>query len=349
MKVREFLSLEILKNSLKEFWIYLAFIVALPQIIGFYFPQIYFPYFLNWKISFILFFLLFIFSYYRACKKNRTKKENKKVIDLLGKNQSLQKSLNSKEKKLFNERIKNKEWDIVIGSLKNKSLLKENLIKKYSSPLPIILFQYGNQKINNKGNKFIKEELEKNYDVKSLGCSLKVIPPKKVPKNIRVGKDLEGWFYRNIQSKYKDSSCVISVLAILDLKNTYWKTDYDYDVRYFTPLGKALGLEDIFTKKELSRLLASENVSILDPILEGDLSFLCSFFLTDTEMKKIYSCQEEIEEKLNLDLKELADKANMRKIEKSIEKIFPNSYKRISKKINEKAEYWNEKLNKIEK
>jgi hypothetical protein len=274
------------------------------------------------------------------------KDENKTVIDLLSEKDKLKSSLTESEKKLFESRIKNREWEIAIGSLKNKSLLKENLIRKYSLPLPIILFQYGNQKINKKNKKFISEELEKKYSIKSLGGSLKVIPPKKVPKNLKTGKDLEDWFYKKIQSKYKNASCVISVLAVLDLKNTYWKTDYNYDVRYYTPLGKALGLDDLFTSEEISKMMSVENISVLDPVLDGDLSFLCSFFLSDSEMKKLYSNQEEIERKTNLSLSDLAENKSISKIESALKVTFPNSYKRIAKKINEKAKYWNERLNK---
>lgn len=348
MKIKEYLNFKILKRSFSNLWMYLAFIIALFSLIRFYFPDIDLPLFLNWKLSILVFICFFIISYYQSYRKSLIKDENKTIIDLLKEKDNLSSSLTKKEKELFKSRIKNKEWEITLGSLKNKSLLKENLIRKYSDPLPIILFQYGNQKINKKNRKFISEELEKRYDIKSLGGSLKVIPPKKVPKNLKTGKDLGGWFHKKIQSKYKNASCVISVLAILDLKKTYWKTDYDFDVRYYTPLGKALGLDDLFTNEEISNMMGAENISVLDPILEGDLSFLCSFFLSDPEMKKLYSNQEKIEGRMNLSLSDLSDDKNIPKIKSALKPEFPNSYKRISKKINEKAKYWDKKLNKNE-
>lgn len=289
-------------------------------------------------------FIIGIIPLILSFSEDKKEKENKTVLKLLKENQNIRQDLSEKEKKILIERMKNKEWEIAINSLKNKSLLKENLIRKYSNPLPIILFQYGNQKIKNKKNKFVTEKLEKKYNVKSLGGSLKVIPPNKVPKGIKNGSDLEKWFKNKIQSKYKESTCVISVLAIVDLKNVYWKSDYDFEVRHFKPIGKVLDLEDIFNKKEIPKLIASENVSVLEPIISGDIAFLTSNFLSDKELNIIYKNQEEIENKLgNPSLIQLSEEEIIKRLSKVLSKYFKN-FKHIANRINKEAKYWHNKL-----
>jgi len=276
----------------------------------------------------------------------KKEKENIIVLNLLKENTIIRKDLSEKEKVFIQERTENKEWEKMISLLKNKSILKENLIKKYSNPLPLILFQYGNQKIANQNEKFITQELEKEYNVKSLGGSLKVIPPNKVPKEIKNGSDLKKWFEKKIQSKFRNSSCVIRVIAITDLKNVYWKSDYSYKLRYYTPLGDALNIDDIFNKNEIPSLLASENVSVLDPILSGDLYFLCSQFMSDKELKIIRDNQDKIEKYISYQsLDELANNNSISKISNSLKSHF-NQYSEIAKRINQEAKFWSEKLNK---
>ncbi len=289
-------------------------------------------------------FIIGIIPVILSFMEDKKEKENKIVLRILKENQTVRKDLSDKEKEAIAERMKNKEWEVAINSLKNKSLLKENIIRKYSNPLPIIIFQYGNQKIKNRTNKFITEKLERDYNVKSLGGSLKVIPPNKVPKNIKNGMDLKKWFKSKIQSKYKDSSCVVSILAIVDLKNVYWKSDYYYEVRYFKSLGNVLGLEDIFDKGEIPKLVASENVSVLEPIISGDIAFLTSNFLSDKELTIIHRNQEDIEKKLgHPSLEMLSQEATIQRLSKILSKYFNNSDK-IALRINKEAKYWNNKL-----
>ena len=346
----KFFQRKIFLESFSKFWIYLGAIPLIPDIIKFYFPELNIPDFINWKLSVILFVFLYVVSYILTFFREQNKTENEKIVDILKEKEQLAKDLSEKEKAIYKERIKNKEWETVISTLKNKSLLKENLIRKYSSSLPIILLQYGNQKVNNKPQKCITEELENNYNVKSLGGSLKVIPPSHVPKNVKNGKDLKEWFNKKIQSKYKGASCVVSVLAILDLKNVYWKTDYDFKTRYYSTLGEVLGLDDIFSSEEISKLLSSENISIVEPILDGDIAFLCSTFLTDKEMKIIYKNQELIENELNYSLIDFANEDNIPKIKSVLKRYFPNVVANsISERINKEAKYWNNKLNKEKK
>lgn len=348
--------LKILIKSISKLWIYLGLLPALLNFSSFYFPNLIIPKFISWKLSILIVIILFVIAYiieYRKLKKELLKEEeNNDLIksykerekELLKENEKLNKELGKKEKKFFNEIIKNKEWETVINSLKNKSLSKENIIKKYSSGLFIILFQYSNQKINNKNNSFIRNELEERYNVKSLGGALKVIPPKSVPKNIKNGEDLKNWFKKSIQSKYKNSSCIISVLGILDLKNVYWKNDYSYDTKYKT-IGSELGLDDIFESEEISKILSKENISVIEPILDGDIAFLCSLFLTDKEMKTIYENQIEIEKELNLSLIDLTYDYNSEKI-KSIFSNYFNKKKseNITNRLITEAKYWHSKL-----
>jgi len=291
----KYLQKKLLLKSFSKFWIYLGVIPVVPDLISFYFPSFNIPEFINWKLSVGLLIILYIISYVVEFNKSKKQEDNNKIITLLKEKEKLSQDLNAKEKAIFEERIKSKEWGVVINSLKNKSLSKENIIKKYTSDLSVILFQFGNQKIKNKKVSFISEELEKKYNAKSLGGSLKLIPPKNVPKHVKNGSDLKKWFDKNIQSKYKDSSCVISALGIIDLKNVYWKTDYPYKVRYYDTIGNVLGLDDIFESNEISKILSKENISVVEPVLDGDIAFLCSTFLSDKEMKIIYDNQIKIE------------------------------------------------------
>ena len=324
-----------MKNKIISIFSFACFVIYL--VASFLYPVL--PKIIS-LIPFIVSTIPLIISFFEGKKE----KENKEFFELIVENKTLREDLSEKEREVFLERTKNKEWDLVINSLKNKSLLKENLIRKYSKPLPIILFQYGNQKINNKKEKFVTEKLEKEYNVRSLGGSLKVIPPNKVPKNVKNGQDLRKWFENKIQSKYEGSTCIISVLAIVDLKNVYWKTDYDYNVRYYTSLGKALSIEDIFQKDEIPKLLASENISVLDPVLSGDIAFLCSNFLSDKELNLVYKNQEEIERKMgNLSLMELSKEENIKKISISFSKYFKNNQE-ISERIIKEANFWIGKL-----
>ena len=350
MMKKGFVKGKVLLKSLSKFWIYLGTIPIIFELINFYFSEISIPNFINWKLSAFLFVVFFIISYVVEFYKEKNKSENEKIIYILKQKEKLTKNLSEKEKVIYEERIKNKEWEIAISTLKNKSLLKENLIRRYSSSLPIILLQYGNQKVNNKSNKYITKELEQKYNVKSLGGSLKVIPPNKCPKNIKNGSDLKKWFHKNIRSKFKNATSVVSVLAILDLKNVYWKTDYDFKVRYYSTLGEVLGLNDIFSSKEIPELLSSENISVVEPILDGDVAFLCSSFLTDKEMKIIYQNQEVIESKLNFSLIDLANEDNILKVKNVMKKYFSVIVaERISKRINKEAKYWDDKLNRDRK
>ena len=51
---------------------------------------------------------------------NKKEKENIAVLKLLKENQTMRQDLSKKEKKILSERMKNKEWDIAINSLKNR-------------------------------------------------------------------------------------------------------------------------------------------------------------------------------------------------------------------------------------
>ena len=90
----------------------------------------------------------------------------------------------------------------------------------------------------------------------------------------------------------------------------------------------------------------TENVSVLDPILSGDLYFLCSQFMSDKELKIIRDNQDKIEKYISYQsLDELANNNSISKISNSLKSHF-NQYSEIAKRINQEAKFWSEKLNK---
>ncbi len=298
---------------------------------------------IGWFVSKVLDKIISIFS-----KKKKQEIQNQSFIDLLiEENRNLKQDVETKNKKieeaLSDKEKTEKDYSYVITSLKRKGISKENLVKKYSKPLPIIIFQYANQKVDGKNFKFIKTEIEKNYGSKNLGGALSIIPPSKVPKNLSTRKDLEEWFEKEIYSKYQNAKCIISLLAVIDLKNIYWKKDYDYETNYKT-IGEVLEIEDIFSIQTISEALALSQISIVDPIIAGDIGFLASRFMNDKDLKKIHDNQQKIEDTLkNPSLKDLATDSMLSNITTALSSYFDNS-EEISKQLISEAKFWVERL-----
>ena len=318
----------------------------------------------GWFVNKILDKILSIFS-----KKKKMEKDNIKILNILEQMQKEKLQLQQEKEKLYKELEKNREaiekerkerlktvseYKRLIEALKRKGLSKDVLIQKYRKPIEAILISISDQRIYEKNGwrkakddeKFVRNFIINELNAKYLGGSLWIIPPTKVPKNLNKRADLQN-FFENILYKYPNHTCKLNLITKINLKTSFWKNYLRYPQkrpRYHT-IGEVLDIDEIFDKEDLADALADSKISLLKPILEGDIGFFASRILQGKELEIIHKNQVEIEEKLdNPTLRELAKDDQIPKITQVLTDYDIKDPEEVAKAIVEDAKFWYEKL-----
>jgi len=263
------------------------------------------------------------------------KGENEKIIQKYQQHIfELQNKKDAAEAEALNEKFKVLK---ITDSLKRTGVSVEKLIDRYNKPLNAILISYASQGIKSENGKFrklafVKQELLR-YNAKYLGGTTSLIPPSKVPPNIKIVKDLQEWFEKEI---LKNRYCKLRYLALIDLKNVFWRKYLPYKQKaplHFT-IGEVLNIDDIFTEDQINK------ISLAQIIRDGDIVWLASRALSEAELDIIIKNRRIIEEKLgNLSLREFADDNKIESISKILSEFIgmPNE---IAKSIVNEAKFW---------
>lgn len=229
----------------------------------------------------------------------------------------------------------------MVSSLKRRGIATEKLIEQYHKPLNAILISYASQYgiANGRTRKshYIKEELAR-YNSKYLGGSDTLIPPASVPKSIKTREDLKRWFEKKI---LKGRYCKIKFLVMFDLRNAaFWGTYLPYTQKNpmnYT-IGEVLGIEDVFTSKQIDRLAISEIIN------SGDIAWLASAVVSEKELDIILRNQKSIEKAIdNPSLRVLSDNSIKDKLVKILSKYVENATE-VAEAIIEEAGFWQEKI-----
>lgn len=234
----------------------------------------------------------------------------------------------------------------VFQSIKRSGISVDKLVEKYDRPLNAILISYATQKEltdtgNTQDSKFVLEELKK-YDAKYLGGTDAIIPPARVPQNIRNREQLKAWFSTEIlKSRY----CKLKFLILFDLRSkSYWETVLPYtqkDPKHFT-LGEKLTAEDVFTPAQIQR------IALGDIIRDGDIAWLASSICTEIELNKIHINQADIEKELgNPSLNELANHSITNRLSTILAKFEIKEPDIVSNAIIAEAQFWNSRFKRM--
>jgi hypothetical protein len=241
------------------------------------------------------------------------------------------------------QKKREKEKRRIIQSLKRSGLSTDKLVDRYDKPLNAILISYVTQ-VEPTGTgyyrrcKFVQDEI-KRFNAKSLGGADFLIPPAKVPKEIKNRDDLESWFEKEI---LKGRYCKLRFLILFDLrKKSFWKSYVPYTQKnpWNYTIGEVLDVEDLFTEEQINRIALS-NI-----IRDGDIVWLSSGLLSGTELEKIHSSQTLIEDKLgNPTLGELADDNVISELSVALKDIGISNPEEVSKAIVDEAKFWHSRL-----
>jgi hypothetical protein len=241
------------------------------------------------------------------------------------------------------QRKRVKERHHIVQALKRSGISADKLINKYDKPLNAILISYASQKeLTPRGrlreSHFIRTELER-YNVKYLGGSDSLIPPAKVPKNIKNSNDLKIWFDSEI---LKGRYCKLKFLVLLDLKKkAFWDSNLPY-IQTRTlhhTLGEVLTIEDIFTEEQISKIALS------DIVRSGDIAWLASDILSPDELEIIHKNQSLIEGELgNPSLRLLSNDDMVATLSTVLAKYGISSPDEVASVIVGEAKFWHYRL-----
>jgi hypothetical protein len=241
------------------------------------------------------------------------------------------------------QRKRVKERHHIVQALKRSGISTDKLINKYDKPLNAILISYASQKeLTPRGrlreSHFIRTELER-YNVKYLGGSDSLIPPAKVPKNIKNSNDLKIWFDSEI---LKGRYCKLKFLVLLDLrKKAFWNSNLPYmqTRTLHRTLGEVLTIEDIFTEEQISKIALS------DIVRSGDIAWLASDILSPDELEIIHKNQSLIEGELgNPSLRLLSNDGMVATLSTVLAKYGISSPDKVASVIVGEAKFWHYRL-----
>lgn len=270
--------------------------------------------------------------------------ENESVLDTVEKIRE--------EKKKVHERLEEaqstiSDYDRITRSLKSQNISRDKLVEHYWEPLHGVILCFTNQK-DSEGRTlhFLKRELSSRYGLKQLTGDIYIIPPNQVPEKLRDGRtareDIKKLIKDEVYKNYPNAKSTICFAARVDMRDVYSRTDHPTEdrINMFRTVDEVLDLDEIFTKGNFSKALASENVNLSEVIEEGSLPFLASDYLTDSELDDLIENEGEIKKQLdNPSLKHLAKNMNVNKLANEL-----NAYvideKTVANSIIEEAKIW---------
>jgi len=263
---------------------------------------------------------------------------NRRLIALL---EEREREITQLEKENRRNRIKNQS---IFQSIKQSGLSVEKLLSEYNKPLNAILISAYSQKkpgitIYGEPDKFILRELER-FDGRHLGSGVYLIPPKKVPANMKNGNDLKEWFEEDI---LKNRFCVLKFLILFDIrKNAFWMNYLQYTQirKNASTIGEVLALEDIFSEDQIAK-----TTTIAKIISKGDIGWLAHKYVSEDDLSIIRINQKLIENKLgNPTLRELALGNYRRRLQSVLEEFKIQNYEEATQLIISEAQFWNREI-----
>lgn len=256
-----------------------------------------------------------------------------------------------KEEEIAQYEDKLSDFERIVRSLKDENVARSKLIENYWKPLHavVICFTKIEAQTENGRVNFIKKEIEKECELHQLSGSTYIIPPKDVPDRLK-GKtrsrdEIENWL-KEIYEDYPDARSHIGFIGLVDLRNTYSRTDYELDElpHFFSTIDEELELEEIFDGSDFSRLLANQSVNLTEMIEDGDIAFFASKSVTEDEIEEIHDNQDKIEDEIgNPNLREIANEVSIEQISDALEQFVADSRK-VSESIKEEAKIWEDKI-----
>jgi ABC-type phosphate transport system auxiliary subunit len=249
------------------------------------------------------------------------------------------------EEKLSEAESKKKDLELVMNALERKGIDTEALVENYQEKFRIILMYPGYQK-NGKDetDKFIKEELNENYDAIELGGGLKLVPPAKVPDNIKETEDLESW----VNSFYptEEHKSIVGFATVLDLRDIFWHSDYDETKSMRRTIGDKMNVDQIFqTEEEFFQSMEANDISLLEIVEEMNIGYFAAKITNREEAEDIYDNLDSIQSELNQpSLLWLSEGENKQQIREAVED-YTNTPEELAEGIQERAQFWEEKRN----
>lgn len=232
-------------------------------------------------------------------KENRLEEKDEIEKELIKITKRKEEKLDEKREKLNVVRDDLTVKERFIESVERRGVSRKELIRKYTNRIPVIIINYG--KNDPKG--WLKKKLKEEYDAKGMSGGGMIIPPNRVPKEILNNeKTLNQWLEKDIYENKDERKAVIVHATLADLRDITWRKD-------FTSMTKTIEeqinignyLSDNFYKID-------EVTNSIEHIEKGDIGFLASKYLTESELKKIHNNQSKIERKLgNPNIKELSN------------------------------------------
>ncbi|QRV16022.1 hypothetical protein JMJ58_03745 [Haloterrigena salifodinae] len=292
-------------------------------------------------------------------EEERISEENLKLIS------ELREEVKRKESKIQSQqaRITAKEEEIddyerVVKTLGDGRLTVEDLVEKYWRESTILIISISKQQ-NSDGEQqsFIREELEKEYDLIRLTSKTWVIPPAEFPSDLDAKSNrnkIRDWLKNEVYSKYDGHHALVPFVTAVDLKNVYSRNDFEEDDidDPANSLEEELGLTRLMTEEDFSNELASKNISLLELIESGHISFFVSSYVSDDELKEISKDVDEITDELEdkigtLSLYSLASNDAIEPLADALENYVPYQTK-VARGAVGVAKMWEERLEVIE-
>lgn len=173
---------------------------------------------------------------------------------------------------------------------------------------------------------------------------MKLIPPAKVPSDIKESDDLKDW----IEEFYptEDHKSVVSFATVLDLRDIFWHSDYDESKSIRRTIGDEMDIDQIFqTEQEFFQSMEANDISLLEIVEEMNVGYFAAKITNRKEAEDIYDNLDTIQSELNQpSLLWLSKEKNKQQIQEAIED-YTDTPEELAEGIQERAQFWEEKRN----
>jgi len=294
-------------------------------------------------------FILTVYGTIQAYLDSREQK--KRDLQIINIQKETKEYVSQLQKKIDDEFTYKKILNRIRKSLRG-TLSTKDIINELDSPLyALIIHKWGEPS----GEKIIRNRLY-SLGFKDLGQGVKILPPTKMPKNLRTREDIQKWLKQNVlkdlPEHYKYS---IIYATLIDLRKVYAEKsapkEWAHRFRGQTIFDR-LSWGELFPPEFIRKTIYKKlKVSIEELINEHfPLIFLLSRFLGDEDLEKVSrerkAIIEEIKKTFNLNKLLLVDFAEMssHELSKALGKYGVKNSGVIAIKMIEEATVWKQFL-----
>lgn len=289
-------------------------------------------------------------------------KDNQQVLDILkeqrGQLKQKEQQLESRQEELSKVRGEKQElegrlsdFERITRSLKQENVARERLIERYWQPLHAVIISFAEQEHDDKNSDtWLRDLLEEDYNLHNLTSFTTIIPPAEVPSQLKGKRNsrdkLKEWIEEDLYGRHPDAKSTICFAGVVDLRNVYSHTDHESEGRtpLFSTIDEELDLDEIFSEKDFSKLLASDGVNLSKVIEKGDIPFLASKAITSDELDRIHQNQNTIEADLgNPNLRAVAEEVDVSHLSEALSP-YVESPDEVASSIKKEAEIWKREL-----